>query len=58
MNIDRDLVETVKLLLMEGADPNMQNINGKTALQIFEERNSTNDYANQIVKILLDNGAE
>ena len=44
MNIDRNLVETVKLLLMEGADPNMQNINGKTALQIFEERNSTNDY--------------
>lgn len=58
MSIDRDLVETVKLLLMEGADPNMQNISGKTALQIFEERNSTSDYANQIIKILLDNGAE
>lgn len=55
--IDQNTEEMVKLLLMAGADPNIENNERKTALQILESKSYTNEYSDEIIKILLYAGA-
>lgn len=50
-----DMKEFVNLLLKYGADPELKDAKGKTALQIIMD--NENDYSGEIAKLLLDNGA-
>ena len=50
-------INTIKLLLANGADINLQNSNGSTALIIACEYSNT-DSNNEVVQLLLDNGAD
>src|SRR5690606_20342830 len=49
-------IETVKLLIENGADVNLQNYDGNTALMIVSEFLKT-QHAIETMKILIDNGA-
>ncbi|WP_278379892.1 ankyrin repeat domain-containing protein [Chryseobacterium arthrosphaerae] len=59
---EMERVQSVKLLLEYGADPNLQNIDGKTALHLLPvkqpAKQSTPEAKVEIAALLLENGAD
>lgn len=58
---EMERVQSVKLLLEYGADPNLQNIDGKTALHLLPEKQpiewSSPENKVEIAALLIENGA-
>ncbi|MBL1222391.1 ankyrin repeat domain-containing protein [Chryseobacterium sp. L7] len=60
--VKMERVESVQLLLDYGADPNLQNIEGRTALHLLPEKQpiawTSVDHKVKIAELLLQNGAD